>query len=527
MVKTKAQSVSFLLFVGFQIVFNAIVITSATTIRLTVPSSSTSKGAVKASSNTEDAYLLVASAISDRIANLLNDNKSHYEPVDADFVTKVATSLKTMSNAQGALKSLDGAAHEMYQRTQKKQRQEQSQLLLLSKEDSKVTGRTSRSAVRTGCVADAFLACELCELIEFPELTSRENALSSNGTLFDKEVLMNTSIPMETDGFNNNNNFGTTASDSPELSIIVLYDPHYNGGAGTSHGGIDQLIAADYDHTNDDNESSHRRGRILVLLCDNLSNNLEATLRYLDAPPHPLMLKSGLVANEAVSVHKNLWRTAGHALEKLAPTLFSPDFITGTNSTTSSSLPVAIHFVGRSLSGGVAGLAAAILDGTLPMPSDIIDKQHRKKGKRRGRSPKSSKTAVPKENMAEYIINNDNTTATSTLSLEDINGFGRGRTSALLLGPPPCLSSNVRAAFVTTIMYGDDIIPRATQDSFNRLCQRVSRHMKGGMLGKRIGLLSDAVSLTMSSLKAHVAGSEGEESRLSLPGRGFLIRPRR
>eukprot|EP00957_Ditylum_brightwellii_P041132 3113613-Ditylum_brightwellii.AAC.1 len=39
------------------------------------------------------------------------------------------------------------------------------------------------------------------------------------------------------------------------------------------------------------------------------------------------------------------------------------------NKNSTTPLP-AIHFVGRSLAGGIAALAASILDGTLPMPDD-------------------------------------------------------------------------------------------------------------------------------------------------------------
>lgn len=504
---------------GYLIVFHVILFNSASIAKQTT--SRTFKGAGRASaSTTEDAYLLLASAISDHVAILLNENEQRKpeQRVDADFVTKVASSLLTMSNAQGALKTLDGAAHEMYQRSQKKQR---SKFPVLSKEDSKVTGRTTRSAVRTGCVADAFFACELCELIECPELTSIEHALSHNGTLYGKQVLLNVSLPMETNGSNYGISYEVTINDNPEVTLIALYDPNYIGGAGLSHGGIDQLIAADID----EKKSSERRGRILVLLTDSLFNNLEATLRYLNVRPFQLVLRAGLVANEAVSVHQDLWKTAGHVLKRLAPTLLSLGVLNNTNSSSPSTKPpMAIHFVGRSLSGGIAGLAAAILDGTLPMPPE---EKHQKRGKKPGIVKLSPTTKEEAEKSMINLSQNSDNVAPSSQSVKDINGLGRGRTSALILGPPPCLSSNVRAAFITSIIYGDDIVPRATQNSFHRLCQRVSRHMKGGMFGKRIGLVSDAVSLTMSSLKSHVAGSDGEESRLSLPGRGFLVHPRR
>jgi hypothetical protein len=62
---------------------------------------------------------------------------------------------------------------------------------------------------------------------------------------------------------------------------------------------------------------------------------------------------------------------------------------------------MAIHFVGRSLSGGIAGLAAAILDGTLPMPPDISEEKHEKRGKKRGRSKHMPTTTEAETNMMD------------------------------------------------------------------------------------------------------------------------------
>jgi hypothetical protein len=97
----------------------------------------------------------------------------------------------------------------------------------------------------------------------------------------------------------------------------------------------------------------------------------------------------------------------------------------------------------------------------------------------------------------------------------------------MTLGAPPCLSSNVLAAFCTSFLYGDDIVVRATNDSIERLCDRIQRNLNGGFVGRNIGWMSDALSLTVSSLQSHARGSEGEEATISVPGRAFLVRPRR
>mmetsp|Transcript_34980 Transcript_34980/g.39287 ORF Transcript_34980/g.39287 Transcript_34980/m.39287 type:complete len:237 (+) Transcript_34980:4405-5115(+) len=111
--------------------------------------------------------------------------------------------------------------------------------------------------------------------------------------------------------------------------------------------------------------------------------------------------------------------------------------------------------------------------------------------------------------------------------LESLNGLGRSRSSALTLGAPPCLSSNVVAAFCTSFMYGDDIVCRTTEDSISRLVKRIEKNLHVGFVGKKFGWMSDTLSLTVSSLQSHAHGSEGEEARLSIPGRAYLVRPRR
>ena len=89
------------------------------------------------------------------------------------------------------------------------------------------------------------------------------------------------------------------------------------------------------------------------------------------------------------------------------------------------------------------------------------------------------------------------------------------------------MSSNVVAAFCTSFMYGDDIICRTTTESIQRLCERLDKNINGGMVGRNMGWVTDTLSLTMSNLKTHAHGSEGEEIKLAIPGQAYLLRPRR
>eukprot|EP00553_Chaetoceros_curvisetus_P006702 CAMPEP_0204620768 /NCGR_PEP_ID=MMETSP0717-20131115/6694_1 /ASSEMBLY_ACC=CAM_ASM_000666 /TAXON_ID=230516 /ORGANISM="Chaetoceros curvisetus" /LENGTH=444 /DNA_ID=CAMNT_0051635033 /DNA_START=13 /DNA_END=1347 /DNA_ORIENTATION=- len=243
-------------------------------------------------------------------------------------------------------------------------------------------------------------------------------------------------------------------------------------------------------------------------------------------------------------------------------------------------LPV-IHFVGRSLAGGVASLAATILDGSIPLPSDVKKgkrkSKHKKRGKRRNRhgdkieggqdrkgKRRRSRTTDGEEDTSHD--DNDNTfdnnedgsitpsskrrrrrrkqaqrsqeeSATKDDHGEEdgklsappptLHGLGRGRTSAVTLGAPPSISANIKASYITSVILGDDIICRSTYHSLTNLRKRAKRRLDGNLLTKKVGWMSDAVSLTVSSIQSHAHGSEGEEERLSIPGSVYLVRPRR
>lgn len=223
------------------------------------------------------------------------------------------------------------------------------------------------------------------------------------------------------------------------------------------HGGIEDLAGSTA-------VASKTRGRLLIIVGDSVANDLPKTCAILHTAPLEVELHSGLVANEIASVQGTLYRTAGRLLNLLEPTLRQYN-------------QTAVHFVGRSLAGGVASLAAAIFDGTLPMPQDPKAKRTKKKRK-------------PQEEETDDIANNKT-------KIEGLDGLGRGRSSAMVLGAPPCLSANVKAAFVKSIMYGDDVVCRTSAESLDRLYSRVKRGLKGGLIGRQMGWMTDTVSLTV------------------------------
>ncbi|KAI2503808.1 hypothetical protein MHU86_10613 [Fragilaria crotonensis] len=383
-----------------------------------------------------------------KLALILESRLDVGQPVD---VTSLEKALKSLSSAQQALKGVDGAAYEAYQRTRSDGG---------GRDLTSVSGRARRSAARMATTADAFLAAELCELIESDDL---EAFKKENSTLANRAILLQDVHVKLTKDLN--------------VTILLLWEPSYDGGAGLDHGGIKDLVRV----------NRKKRGRLLVVVKDPINTDLKGTFDILDVDHLELELNSGLVANEIASVNPYLYRAAGRILRSLEPTLMGDRFQNQTD--------IAIHFVGRSVAGGCASLAAVILDGSLPMPEE-----------------KKKKKSISKQ---------------ANLTKPEISGFGRARSSAMVLGTPPCLSGNVKASFVKSLIFGDDVVCRITQESIERLCRRSHRALKGGIIRRRVGWMSDVVSMTVSSMKRHAHGSEGEEGRLVVPGQVFLVRPRK
>jgi hypothetical protein len=193
----------------------------------------------------------------------------------------------------------------------------------------------------------------------------------------------------------------------------------------------------------------------------------------------------------------------------------------------------AIHLVGRSLAGGVASLAGAILEGPVPMPAKR-DAKKKKKSKMIPKADSASSDVVTSSAEGDEPASavQRNATEASTDERPPLQGLGAGRTSVLALGAPPCLSPNVPADYITSIVYGDDVVCRASPAALDRLVDRTRRNLQhrglGGLgIGRSFHWVSDAVSLAATNLRTHAHGSEGEEARLAVPGRAYLVRPRR
>jgi hypothetical protein len=442
------------------------------------------------------------------------------------------------------LKKIDGASHEFYQRSHSSQ---------TDLDGSQVRGRAARSAARTGCTADALFACELLdfshrgggeevELLSEPkndekvekddseqEPNEDEDQEQVDGTLLGnggREIVLNTTITNEDSGI--------------IVNVLVLHEPYYVGGGGMNHGGIDALVSRQYDKET----STSPRGRYLVILRDEYDDTLDKTLSCLDVEPDFVDLNVGLVSGEVASVNGNLWRCAGAVLESLRPLLITvgddgndsehsirddekvtDDVASGENdnqnhnkvsqqsmdTNTNPDILPAIHFVGNSLAGGIASLAAAILDGSIPAPfdSNATRKRRSKKRKEKSRHAEEGKdinTKRQKSTRNRSIISQshnvtgrgDNKGLNHLGSNKSLHGIGSGRTSAMALGAPPSLSANIKAGFITSVIHGDDIVCRLCKTTLDRLRKRSIRILKGGLFTKNIGWMTDTFSLTVS-----------------------------
>ncbi|KAL3792688.1 hypothetical protein HJC23_009416 [Cyclotella cryptica] len=491
-----------------------------------------------------DSYTILARAIQSRL-NEQSDSSEKTHSTNYD-VSTTSSALRSLSTAQAALKKIDGTAHEMYQRTHKSSTNLADDDVGedIGKEGNKVgslkvAGRMSRKAARVGCIADALFTAELCELVQLAppsvESSNRDVSEVKNDFLYsddgalaswtERKVVFNSTIHASS------NSHGTLQY--PSISVIVIYEPGYSGGAGPSHGGVDDLLQfskEDLIENQDDQEESYEskegrprpRGRYLVILSDNASStatsllDLSSTVSILDGPPYKLKLRQQSISKEEVGVCEPLYHLAGQLVDAIEPILVEgsrqPDNATdfesdpetnGAEANVTKQMEPAIHVVGHSLAGGVAALAALLLDGVLPHPETMARTQNLQCATKKKHNDNRDlvNAAVPREPIA------------------------RGRSSAFCLGPPPCLSPNLRAPFITSIIHGDDIICRTSHATLKRLCERTRHSIKGGVLGRSVGWMTDALSLTVSGLKSQ--SKKSERDRLVVPGKVFLIRPRR
>lgn len=115
-----------------------------------------------------------------------------------------------------------------------------------------------------------------------------------------------------------------------------------------------------------------------------------------------------------------------------------------------------------------------------------------------------------------------------------LKGAYKNRMKAVLIAPPPCISRSIVSPGITSLLCGDDVVPRAAPDAINRLRRRVLRALqsgagKGGFSGlgytASAGFLKDLKAVTGKSVKTYTSG-EHDLSSLRVPGRVFYLKAR-
>lgn len=337
----------------------------------------------------------------------------------------IAKALSSLSSSQSALKGMDGVAHAAYYK------------LRQNNDVASVSGRAQRSATRVKVVSQALEACQLVELVEIDNEHLIQEFLEESDN---RELILNT----------------TKAMGGMNIKLVVFHE--------------------DKNHTSASAEEKHCKGRLVVVIGEtNASYDIGKLLRMLEKKVFHLKLNKGMVTDEAASVQGTLYKAANVILSKVEP------HIRHYNASS-------IHFVGRSLGGGVAALAASILEGSLP-----------------------EKKRPP--------LNN----ATNPASFQSL---AKGRVSCFTLGAPPCMSPNVHCDFVTSMVFGDDLVCRTSPASIERLVERTRKALGRGTVARQLNRWVDTVSLAAQNVREHAHGSQGEEARLSVPGKAFLVRPR-
>ena len=189
-------------------------------------------------------------------------------------------------------------------------------------------------------------------------------------------------------------------------------------------------------------------------------------------------------------------------------------------------LPDKIRIVGYSAGGAVAAYASMVLEGFLNCTTSALTNETAPFVGVYGSSSSSSSSGANSGTGDGIAVRSKNKQGRRASS------DGQGRVECLCLGPPPCVSRAVVPRFISSILCGDDIVPRATRDTLLGARDRVIKALHAGagekvaigwMMGS--GWISDLQSVTGRGL-GNYAGGGHDLSALSVPGRAFYMKSR-
>ena len=527
------------------------------------------------------------------LANYLHSNKDYDNDDGEETnilekeekISSLVKHLKSLSKSQSTFKNIDGASHEFYQRSHTNKDK--------MNDNDGTMGRAQRTANRIGACADALFGCELLDgafldvmvhdlndddeggvgLVE-EDLDVQKRSIIFNSTVDDPDLSLEVVVMFER-GYN-----GGVGIDHGGINGLTLdQHEHENGDRGHDSGNNPRgryfiLIRDKLEQNLEQSLQVLDEDPAFVELSLGLVSGevvgVNPILYDAAAKVLNLLNENGVLefhsrnnddrdadADEGDDIDVKTIDTNNESNEDKKEENDENEFKEQKGKDTKSSaekasLPQpAIHIVGRSLAGGVATLSALMLDGSIPMPIQQ-SRQHggrrKKKHKRRSHSSSSSSSSTSTKRQRSHHAEGPNTgrrkskkqkkSSSSSSSSNhkkgegkstSLHGYGKLRTSAVVLGAPPSISANIKASYITSILNGDDILPRTTKRSLDTLRSRITKTQNRNIFTKQMGIgrLSDTLSLAASSLKSHAHGSEGEEERLVAAGNAFLIRPRR
>jgi len=181
---------------------------------------------------------------------------------------------------------------------------------------------------------------------------------------------------------------------------------------------------------------------------------------------------------------------------------------------------IRLRIIGRSVGGAVGALAAVLLDGAMVTGDASVEAL---RNTRETSSGQSGQHGVEVAFAAAVLLN--------SADMRQWVGSLRGRVQCIAIGPPPCISRSAVPRYVTSIVCGDDIVPRAHPESVRAFRVRVLAALKRGAgrgaLGYLLGagLLSDLSTIAGHSF-AQYRDRKASAGLLMLPGRVFFVKSR-
>lgn len=243
-------------------------------------------------------------------------------------------------------------------------------------------------------------------------------------------------------------------------------------------------------------------GEIVLAFVDDCS--IENVLRMCTKPTKSIPLASVGLVSEDVTIYPTVLELAMQALEnareyltpKMVPMVAVNSTIEELNNTVASlqesnvslsgfPMPLKVRVLGHSVGGSVAAYVAMLLDGSLPISGE-------------------------RENL--------------------LRGRFRDNVRCLTVGCPPCVSRSLVPPYISSLICGDDIVPRAHSGSLSYMKSRILSSLRAKDSALRFipgsTFLSDMASVASKGVASYT-GNVHDLETVHVPGRVFFMKNRK